>query len=62
MNWFRSAGQWLLRQREVGLAILNVAIIATVGSIDSGFLTAGNWNDMPLPAFSNSRAQIDRHR
>ena len=46
MTWFKLAGQWLLRQREVGLAILIVVISAAVGSIDSGFLTAGNWNDI----------------
>ena len=46
MTWFKLAGQRLLRQREVGLAILIVVIIAAVGSIDSGFLTAGNWNDI----------------
>ncbi len=46
MNWLKLAGQWLLRQREVGLAILIVAITAAVGSIDSAFLTAGNLNDI----------------
>ncbi len=46
MTWFKLTGQWLLRQREVGLAILIVAISAAVGSIDHGFLTAGNWNDI----------------
>jgi ribose/xylose/arabinose/galactoside ABC-type transport system permease subunit len=46
MTLFKLAGQWLLRQREVGLAILIIAITAVVGSIDSGFLTAGNWNDI----------------
>ena len=46
MNWFTLTGQWLLRQREVGLAIIIVAITAVVGSIDSGFLAAGNWNDI----------------
>lgn len=46
MTWFKLAGRWLLRQREVGLACLVVLITAAVGSIDSGFLTAGNWNDI----------------
>jgi ribose/xylose/arabinose/galactoside ABC-type transport system permease subunit len=39
-------GTWLLRQREVGLALLILVIMAVVGSIDRGFLTAGNWNDI----------------
>ena len=46
MTWFKIVGQWVLRQREVGLAILIVAICAVVGSIDSGFLSLGNWNDI----------------
>ena len=46
MTWFKLVGQWVLRQREVGLAILIVAICAVVGSIDSGFLSLGNWNDI----------------
>jgi ribose/xylose/arabinose/galactoside ABC-type transport system permease subunit len=46
MTWFRLTGQWLLRQREIGLAILIVAITTVVGLFDSGFLTAGNWNDI----------------
>ncbi len=46
MTWFKLVAQWLLRQREVGLAILIIAITALVGSIDRGFLTTGNWNDI----------------
>ncbi len=46
MTWFKLTGLWLLRQREIGLAIFIVAITAVVGSIDRGFLTAGNWNDI----------------
>lgn len=46
MIWLRRTSRWLLRQREIGLAILVVTITAAVGSIDSGFLAAGNWNDI----------------
>ena len=46
MSWFKHTVEWLLRQREVGLALLIMLIIAAVGSIDRGFLTAGNWNDI----------------
>lgn len=46
MTGIKQLGTWLLRQREVGLALLILMIMAVVGSIDSGFLTAGNWNDI----------------
>jgi ribose/xylose/arabinose/galactoside ABC-type transport system permease subunit len=46
MAKFRQFGARLLRQREVGLAALILLIVCIVGSIDRGFLTAGNWNDI----------------
>lgn len=46
MTWIKQTGMWLLRQREVGLAILIALIVVTVGAIDSGFLASGNWKDI----------------
>ncbi len=46
MSWLKHSVQWLLQQREVGLALLILMIVAVVGSIDSGFLALGNWNDI----------------
>lgn len=46
MIWIKQTGIWLLRQREVGLAILIALIVVTVGAIDSGFLASGNWKDI----------------
>lgn len=46
MSWCKKAAEWLLRQREAGLAILILLIVAVVGAMDRGFLAAGNWNDI----------------
>jgi ribose/xylose/arabinose/galactoside ABC-type transport system permease subunit len=37
---------WLVRQRELGLAVLILLMTGLAGSFDTGFLSAGNWHDI----------------